>query len=274
MRTVAVYPGRFHVFHRGHQAVYDHLVSQFGAQNVYIATSAKQNTKDSPFSFDDKRIMMTKLGIPAGRIIKVTNPYKIEEIVKTLGLDDQEDHLVYALGDKDASRFNYTADSPLQLLSKAKKLKPVSKHAYVEVVPTVTFNVQGQPVQSASDVRKMYQAGNANDRDQIINDLYGTADPQLRDMFDQVLGVNATQEDIIYGQEQVYAGENPVHVMRESRLDRLRENIESLQQRIQQLRDGMDYIDEKWSKKYKRSINCARPRGFSQKAHCAGRKKN
>ena len=34
-----------------------------------------------------------------------------------------------------------------------------------------------------------------------------------------------------------------------------------------------DYIDEKWSDKYKQSINCDRPRGFSQRAHCAGRKK-
>ena len=34
-----------------------------------------------------------------------------------------------------------------------------------------------------------------------------------------------------------------------------------------------DYIDEKWSKKYKSSINCDQPRGFSQRAHCAGRKK-
>lgn len=33
-------------------------------------------------------------------------------------------------------------------------------------------------------------------------------------------------------------------------------------------------LDEKWSDKYKRSINCANPRGFSQRAHCAGRKKN
>ena len=35
-----------------------------------------------------------------------------------------------------------------------------------------------------------------------------------------------------------------------------------------------EFVSEKWSKKYKSSINCARPRGFSQKAHCAGRKKN
>ncbi len=33
-------------------------------------------------------------------------------------------------------------------------------------------------------------------------------------------------------------------------------------------------LNEKWSEKYKRSINCANPQGFSQRAHCAGRKKN
>tara|TARA_A100001011_G_scaffold385633_1_gene459982 strand:+ start:2449 stop:3186 length:738 start_codon:yes stop_codon:yes gene_type:complete len=31
--------------------------------------------------------------------------------------------------------------------------------------------------------------------------------------------------------------------------------------------------EKKWSKKYKKSIDCNNPKGFSQKAHCAGRKK-
>jgi len=37
---------------------------------------------------------------------------------------------------------------------------------------------------------------------------------------------------------------------------------------------AFEIISEKWSDKYKRSINCSNPKGFSQKAHCAGRKKN
>jgi len=32
-------------------------------------------------------------------------------------------------------------------------------------------------------------------------------------------------------------------------------------------------ITEKWSQKYKKSINCSNPKGFSQRAHCQGRKK-
>jgi hypothetical protein len=30
---------------------------------------------------------------------------------------------------------------------------------------------------------------------------------------------------------------------------------------------------EKWTDKYKKSIDCDNPKGFSQKAHCAGRDK-
>jgi hypothetical protein len=42
---------------------------------------------------------------------------------------------------------------------------------------------------------------------------------------------------------------------------------------VQKLQEQIDTLKEKWSAKYKRSINCNRPRGFSQRAHCAGRKK-
>jgi hypothetical protein len=33
-------------------------------------------------------------------------------------------------------------------------------------------------------------------------------------------------------------------------------------------------INEKWSEKYKRSIDCSNSKGFSQRAHCQGKKKN
>jgi phosphopantetheine adenylyltransferase len=241
MRTVAIYPGRFHVFHRGHQAVYDHLVKQYGTDAVYIATSDKTNDKDSPFSYSDKIEMMTKMGVPPGRIVKITNPYNIKEIVEKLGLDAGEDRLIYALGAKDAGRFKYGPDTPLQLLSQAKKLKPVDKHAYVEVVPTATFNVLGQPIQSASDIRRMYLAGNDNDRDQIIADLYGAVDPGLRAMFDQRLVPAQPAE--------------PVESLQERR-QRLQTKISLLREQISQYRQLnlsesaiVDYIDEKNSRK-------------------------
>jgi len=33
-------------------------------------------------------------------------------------------------------------------------------------------------------------------------------------------------------------------------------------------------VKEKWTNKYKNNIDCSRPQGFSQRAHCQDRKKN
>ena len=35
-----------------------------------------------------------------------------------------------------------------------------------------------------------------------------------------------------------------------------------------------EFVSEEWSQKYKSSINCSNPKGFSQKAHCAGKRKH
>ena len=37
--------------------------------------------------------------------------------------------------------------------------------------------------------------------------------------------------------------------------------------------EQLEMLIEKWSNKYKRSIDCNNPKGFSQKAHCDARKK-
>jgi len=37
--------------------------------------------------------------------------------------------------------------------------------------------------------------------------------------------------------------------------------------------EEIEVIEEEWSDKYKRSIDCKNPKGFSQKAHCQGKKK-
>jgi hypothetical protein len=134
----------------------------------------------------------------------------------------------------------------------------MTKHAYVAVTPTVNFKVRGADANSASQIRKKYIDGNDSDRDQIIADLYGDVDTGIRDIFDLKLGTG-----------------RPVEMVSESR-SRIAEKINQLRERIAQLKvkeESADYIEEKWSKKYKRSINCSNPKGFSQRAHCAGRKK-
>ena len=42
----------------------------------------------------------------------------------------------------------------------------------------------------------------------------------------------------------------------------------------QEMANEKSGVAEEWSQKYKSSINCSHPKGFSQKAHCAGKKKH
>jgi hypothetical protein len=290
MNTIVIYPGRFHPFHRGHLASYDYLVKKYGTDSVYIATSDVQAPVTSPFSYTDKVQMMTKLGVPSSHIVRVKNPYQAREIYDSIP-NAENTALIYAISEKDmqgdGARFkfgikkngepSYMQPMPEDL----KLLKPLTQHAYVTVTPTVNFQVRGIDANSASQIRKAYIEGSDADRDSIIADLYGEVYPELRDTFDARLGLNEKVQGIIYGKERIFAGDNPVSVMREHRekMVQLLEHVNVMERRVRETHQPIqedlieDYIDERWSTKYKKSINCATPKGFSQRAHCAGRKK-
>ena len=251
MNYLVIYPGRFHPFHLGHKASYDWLTNQFGENNVYVASSSVQDPETSPFTFADKVAMMTKLGVPSGRIVNVKNPYQAKEITSMLSDEEKANTaLVFAVSAKDAERFNFTPKkngSPAYLQpvpANKKSMKPMTKQGYVAITPTVNFRVKGADANSASQIRKLYLDGNDSDRRQIITDLYGAPDPELKDIFDERLGVNRPQEGIIYGQEAIYAGDNPVSVMRESRLTKLQKNIQFMRTKIRALQESQDYINE------------------------------
>ena len=251
MNYLVIYPGRFHPFHQGHMASYEWLTRQFGENNVYIASSNVQDPETSPFSFGDKVTMMTKLGVPSSHIVNVKNPYQATEITSMLSDEEKANTaLVFAVSEKDAERFNFApkkdgSPSYLQPVPENKKgMKPMTKHGYVAITPTVNFKVQGVDANSASQIRKLYLEGNDNDRLQIITDLYGAPDPEIKAIFDERLGINEPGEGIIYGQEKVFAGDNPVNVMRESRAQKLQENIKFMRQRLKGLREKQDYINE------------------------------
>jgi hypothetical protein len=46
------------------------------------------------------------------------------------------------------------------------------------------------------------------------------------------------------------------------------------EKQLDTIRDKHDHYNEGWSQKYKNSINCSHPKGFSQRAHCAGKRKH
>ena len=105
------YGGRFQPMHQGHRDVYKHLVSKFGADNVFIATTFSQkaqkahaggNYSEDPFTFDEKASIMNKMfGIPADKIVK-TNPYRPD--LSAVGKDPNNTATILVYGQKDAAR--------------------------------------------------------------------------------------------------------------------------------------------------------------------------
>mgnify|MGYP003339296852 CR=1 FL=1 len=343
MSTIVVYPGRFHPFHRGHFGVYQQLAQQFGADNVYVATSEKQAPVTSPFTFGDKQDMMIKLGVPGNRITKVKNPYQAVEVTKDY--DPNKDRLIFALGAKDMERISFApkkdgSPSYMQPMpDNPKQMQPFAQHAYVLVAPTVTFQVAGADANSATQIRERYIKGNDALRNQIIADLYGDVDPKLRAIFDERLDTVKEVTEFVYEQRHNPSAKGVRLLERILRLERsisesaampdfsknfllfvnndpiakfdtpeeakiygqklhrqypeykisigqehcdykmlqaISENLQAFLENSAPVLDqpNLDYVEEKWSQKYKRSINCNNPRGFSQRAHCAGRKKS
>ena len=258
MRTIVIYPGRFQPCHLGHKSVYDQLVKQFGEGNVFIATSDVQSPATSPFSFADKLAMWTKLGVPAKSVALVKNPYQAQEIIRDVPEPDKT-ALVFAVGAKDMSgdeaRFKFGtkkdgSPSYMQPYPQDGKLKPLTKHAYVMIAPTVNFKLKGKDANSATEVRNLYAKGKENDHEQIIQDLYGMADKNLEDTFDKrLLPANQLQKVVNSTKQQ------PEKIVPESRakIARLLTATMLAEQRVREayavitedLVQDPDYIDEK-----------------------------
>jgi hypothetical protein len=273
MRIIVIYSGRFQPGHLGHKSSYDYLVDKFGEENVYVATSDVTAPVTNPFNFEDKVQVLAKLGIPASHIVKVRNPYQAQEIVKDA--EDPEDTvLIFAVSEKDmdgdAARFKYGIkkngeSSYMQPYPEGgKKLKPLSKHAYVMITPTVDFKVMDKDANSASTIRNLYINGNDNDRGLIIHDLYGMDDPAIKELFDKKLGVAKKLADIVIQEPDIDGDviDQPMPVVRNENKQHRAKLAKLLESTLVAERDANlsycitnedlipNYIDERTGKKF------------------------
>ena len=181
---LVIYPGRFQPFHLGHAKVYEFLTTKFGRNNVYIATSNKTDNVKSPFTFSEKSYFMQLTGVPVDRIVQATQPYSIENVISSghIQITDPENTVaIFAVSAKDMSedpRFSFApkkdgSDPYFQPLKNIKDTVSMKQHGYIMTVPTFDFQVLGQPMQSGTELRKLYAASDEKQRQQIITDLFG-----------------------------------------------------------------------------------------------------
>lgn len=193
-RTVVIYPGRFHPFHKGHGKVYNDLVTRYPKADVYVATSDKVEPPKSPFTFEQKKVMMKAAGVPEDRIVKVRNPYMAVEIMANYDLETTA--LIFAVSEKDMltdPRFSFKpkkdGSAPyFRPLRSINDVEPSNKHGYIDTVNTTVFSVLGHKITSASQIRQLYAQSAVLDRKQIIADLYGSFNPLIFRIFENTLG--------------------------------------------------------------------------------------
>ena len=204
MRTIAVYPGRFHPFHKGHASSFKQLAQKFGLDNTFLAISSKQEQPKSPFSAQDRAKMAMALGIPSKNIIAVRNPYAAQEYIDQLNLDPEKAALVFGVSKKDMEgepalgippdpRFSFKAKkdgSPSYLQPfNPKKVEPLSQHGYVMSTDVAEFPIAGKTMRDASAIRQAYAGADENTKMKILGDLYGDAAEKMKQVFDNNLQV-------------------------------------------------------------------------------------
>lgn len=189
-RTVAIYPGRFHPFHKGHKFVYDYLVDKYGT--AFIATSDKQE-EGSPFSFEEKKRMMMLTGVPAKAIVNTKQPYVPNEILSRL--DASNTAAVFGVGAKDMDGSNprfkvglKKNGEPTYYQHNKDTRETFDVHGYLEVVPTQKFTVLDEPATSATELRKQYATLDDEQAKKFIVDLFGAFDEQVMQIMDSKLG--------------------------------------------------------------------------------------
>ena len=212
MKVVAIYPGRFHPFHKGHASSFKQLAQKFGLDNTYLAISAKQEQPKSPFSAQDRAKMAVSLGIPSKNIIAVRNPYVAQEYIDQLNLDPEQTALIFGVSKKDMEgdsamgippdpRFGFNpkkdgSPSYLQPFNKT-KVDPMSQHGYIMSTDVAEFPIAGKSMRDASAIRSAYAGADEKTKMRILKDLYGDAADKMKQVFDNNLQVTESIRRLI-----------------------------------------------------------------------------
>jgi hypothetical protein len=183
-KKVVVYAGRFQPFHKGHNATYEHLVKQFGRDNVYIGTSNKTDNLKSPFKFNEKKMIMTKMfGISSNKIVQIKNPYAPTEIIGKFNKETTA--FITVVGEKDRYRLKGKYFEPYHPDRVESGYKD---KGYVYVAPA-----QSNPI-SGTEVRKLLSFGNDDSKKKGFKKAYdGKFNPKIYKFVTDKLGTISTK---------------------------------------------------------------------------------
>ena len=167
-KVVAIFPGRYNPYSSHHHTAYQNLVSKFGGANVYVATSNVTGPK-SPFTFAEKRKIISAAGVPSSKIVKVKNPYRAEEITSKLPDDTA---VVFAVGAKDGDRL--ARGKYFDKYKDGKKMDGYKEHGYIYIIPHVELKVKGREMSGTSVRAALADKGlKAPEKRKLFKQIFG-----------------------------------------------------------------------------------------------------
>lgn len=196
MKKLVIIPGGFHPFHAGHMALYNSVVEKYPNADVYVAATDDKSTRPFPFALKQK--LASLAGVPSHRFIQVKSPFVAGEIKQMYDADDTV--LIFVRSEKDLTSQPQPGlikkdGTPGYLQPyKVRDRLPMSKHAYMDYMPTVQFG----GMTSATEIRNKWPEMDNSKKTQLINTLYprvqGPAVDKVIEIFDTVLGTNQVEE--------------------------------------------------------------------------------
>ena len=170
MKQLVIMPGGFHPFHAGHLALYQSAQQAFPGADVKVA--ATNDTSSRPFPFKLKEKLAQLAGVPPGDFYQVKSPFRADEITKNY--DPADTQLIFVRSKKDADKPPLPGGilkngSPAYLQPISRDMAPMTQHAYMAYLPTVTF---GPGMQSATEIRTAWPSLDERRRMALVMSLY------------------------------------------------------------------------------------------------------
>jgi len=258
---IAVYPGRFQPMGLHHKQTYDWMVSTFGYDNSFIATSTKVDANKSPLNYSEKLMVAENHGVSADKFVLCRSPYQPTEIIAKLqnerGLFLEDIVIVFVVGKKDMSenprfRVGYKRSGDptyYQHFENTNDHYTADRHGYLVVAPHVSFSLPGGIESSGTNLRALLSTATPEIFEQAMGFYDATVDAMFKEKFRGSIMEKKDRSELVLGtvEYSTFMEDLIGDILHVKKSLRSRKNRNSRKEasRLQAAVDSLRYINKK-----------------------------
>lgn len=183
-KVIILYPGRFQPMHKGHYYSYQKLRESFPENEIYFVTSNVEKDKTHPFSFDEKKKIITTMfpEIEEDFIIENHYPYDVLETLEILDINPKKVIVLVGIGEKDfESRFE---DDPYFIEFDGMLDYTADKHVYKYKLPQLELKIGSETI-SGKIIRDIFSGDDQTKKKLLFKTVYPEWNSEIFKMLDK-----------------------------------------------------------------------------------------